>query len=103
MARFEERNNDNKEEALDFGTEESGKVRMLGSWLGWKEDVDNRLKRAGQAWGKMKGRMVGSKMSKKMQVRVVETWVYLGMIELRTFLWSFISYYSIVTSVFHVD
>ena len=60
---------------MEFGSEECGGVGMLGSWLGWKEDVDNRLKRAGRAWGKMKGRMVGSKMSKKMQARVVETCV----------------------------
>ena len=31
MARFEERNNDGKEEALDFGMEGSGGVRMLGT------------------------------------------------------------------------
>ena len=40
MGRFEERNNDDKEEKVDFGSEESGKVRMLGTWLGWREDVD---------------------------------------------------------------
>ena len=73
MARFEERNNNDKEEVLDFGAEGSGGVRMLGSWLGWKEDVNNRLKRAGKVWGKLKGRLIGSRMSKKMQARVVET------------------------------
>ena len=73
MARFEVSNNNDKEEVLDFGAEGSGGVRMLGSWLGWKEDVNNRLKRAGKVWGKLKGRLIGSRMSKKMQARVVET------------------------------
>ena len=50
MASFEERNNDGKEEVLEFGTEESKKIRMLGSWMGWKEDVDERMKRGGKAW-----------------------------------------------------
>ena len=60
---------------MDFGSEESGGVRMLGSWLGWKEDVDNRLKRAGRSWFVLRKRLVGSKMSKKMQARVVEVCV----------------------------
>ena len=34
MSRFEERNNDDKEEELIFGTEESNKIRVLGSYLG---------------------------------------------------------------------
>ena len=39
MGWFEERNNDNKEERLVFGEEESGEIRMLGSWMGWAEDI----------------------------------------------------------------
>ena len=50
MRQFEERNNDDKEEELDFEAEGSGGVRMLRAWLGWKEDVDNHLARAGKAW-----------------------------------------------------
>ena len=50
MDRFEEKNNDDKEEVLEFGKRESGKIRMLGSWMGWKEDVDERLKRGNRAW-----------------------------------------------------
>ena len=34
MGQFEERNNDDKEEELDFGADGSGGVRMLGTWLG---------------------------------------------------------------------
>ena len=75
MGSFEERNNDDKEEGLVFGSEESGGVRMLGCWMGWKEDVAQRLSRARGAWGKLKRRLKGSKMSKKMQARVVEACV----------------------------
>ena len=46
MGRFEERNNDGKEEALDFGMEGSVGMRMLGTWLGWKEDVDNSCEKS---------------------------------------------------------
>ena len=75
MGRWEERNNDGKEEVLEFGTEESGGIRMLGSWMGYKEDVSNRLKRAGMLWYKVKNRLIGSKLSKKKQARVVEACV----------------------------
>ena len=71
MNRFEERNNDNKEEAVDFGSDESGGVRMLGMWLGWKEDVDNRLARVGKAWFRLCSKIVGLKMSKRMQARLI--------------------------------
>ena len=43
MGWFEERNN----EELNFGKEGIGKIRMLGSWMVWKVDVDERLKRLG--------------------------------------------------------
>ena len=75
MASFEERNNDDKEEVLDFGSETAGTVRMLGCWMGWKEDVDKRLARAGKAWFSVRKRLVGSRMSKKKQARVVEACV----------------------------
>ena len=48
---------------------------MLGTWLGWKEDVDNRLARAGKAWFRLRSRLIGSKMLKKMQAKLVEACV----------------------------
>ena len=36
---------------LEFGTEEGDEVRILGNWIGEKEDVRNRIKRAGMLWG----------------------------------------------------
>ena len=66
---FEERNNDDKEETLDFGTDDSSKIRMLGSWMGWKEDLNQRVKRAGAAWAKVRNRLRGSKLSMKTQAK----------------------------------
>ena len=39
MNSLEERNNEDKEEHLDFGTEEGRKIRVLGSYIGPEEDV----------------------------------------------------------------
>ena len=75
MAKFEERNNEDKEEEVVFGTEESGNIRMLGTWLGPKEDVNQRLKRAGNAWRLVKNRLKKSKLTKKMQSRIVQACV----------------------------
>ena len=33
MSRWEEKNNEDKEEKLVFGFEEGGKIRILGSWI----------------------------------------------------------------------
>ena len=63
-----------------FGSEESGEVRMLGCWMGWKADVKQRLTRGRKAWWKMKRRLVGSKLSKKVQARVVEACVESGLL-----------------------
>ena len=72
MGWFEERNNDGKEERLMFGEEESCSIRMLGSWMGWAEDIKQRLKRGGRSWLIAKQRLKGSKLPKKVQARVVE-------------------------------
>ena len=40
MSNLEERNNDDKEEVLIFGTEEGDKIRMLGSFIGDKVDLE---------------------------------------------------------------
>ena len=34
LGRWEERNNDDKEERLEFGTREGEKIRILSSWVG---------------------------------------------------------------------
>ena len=45
---------------------------MLGSWLGWKEDIEERLKRGNKAWWRTKKKLQGAKFSKRMQAKVVE-------------------------------
>ena len=65
MLRFEERSNDRKEECLDFCMEESESIRVLGSWVGMKEDVNMRLRRAGGLWAKVKGQLKNTRLSKR--------------------------------------
>ena len=72
MSRVEEANNEDKEESLVFGTEEGGSIRMLGSYIDSKCDLKQRMKRAGNAWRKVKCQLKNSKMSKRLQARVVE-------------------------------
>ena len=43
--KWEERNNEDKEESVEVGWMECENVRVWGSWLGDKADVRNRLRR----------------------------------------------------------
>ena len=70
MGWFEEKNNDDKEEVLEFGSSESGRVRMLRSFMGWQGDVEERLKRARKAWWVTKKRLRGAKISRRCQARI---------------------------------
>ena len=54
MARFEEKNHDSKEETLHFGDLNEDATRMLGCWMGSKEDIQKRKARAGKAWFQVK-------------------------------------------------
>ena len=72
MGRWEEKNNEDKEEEVDFGTEEGGEIRILGSWVGAEADVRNRIKRAGSMWWRVKGRLKGSRLSGRCKARIVE-------------------------------
>ena len=80
MNKLEERNNDDKEERLIFGEEESSKVRMLGSYVGQKEDTRQRIKRAGGAWVKVERQLKKSRMPKPMQARIVQAVVESSML-----------------------
>ena len=42
MKNFEEKNNEEKEEKLEFGKDGAGGIRMLGVWIGAKGDIKNR-------------------------------------------------------------
>ena len=65
MGRFEERSNDQKEKCLDFCMEESDSIRVLGSWVGMKEDVNMRLRRAGSLLAKVKEQLKNTRLSKR--------------------------------------
>jgi hypothetical protein len=75
LKRFEEKCHDGKEEHLAFADPQHMGIRMLGSWIGRKEDCQNRLRRAGRAWFIVKKRLKGSKLSRRMQARIVEACV----------------------------
>ena len=75
MSRFEEANNESKEESLKFGEDDSGAIRMLGVWMSPEEDNKNRVKRAGGLWSKIKTQLKGSRLPIKTRARIVEACV----------------------------
>ena len=77
---LEERNDDGREKELSIGERRSGKIRMLGSWMNWKGDLRERLKRGGRTWWKTRQRLRGAKVSRKMQAKIVEASVETSML-----------------------
>ena len=75
MGRFEDRSKYQKEECLDFCMEESDSIRVLGSWVGAKEDVNMWLRRAGGLWAKVKEQLKNTRLSKRWQARIVQACV----------------------------
>ena len=69
MGRWDERNNEDKEEMLEFGTEEGEEVRVLRSWM---EDLRNNIKRAGMMWGDKKWWLKGSRVLMRWQGTIVQ-------------------------------
>ena len=47
MGKFEEQSKNRKKECLDNYVEESESIRVLGPWVGMKEDVNVRVGRTG--------------------------------------------------------
>ena len=72
MGKWEERNSEDKEERLKFGTAEGREIRLLGNWVGSEQDIRNRIWRAEGVWGRVKDGLKGSRSSKKWQARKVE-------------------------------
>ena len=72
---FEQRNNEDKEEKAVFGTTEADETRMLGCWLGHKQNVKNRIMGAGMLWTKVRGQLLKSKLSKRKEEQIVQTCV----------------------------
>ena len=75
MGKFEERSNDQKEECLEFCMEESDSIRVFGSWVGTKEVVNMRLRRAGGLWANEKEQLKNTRLSKRWQARIVQACV----------------------------
>ena len=72
MGKWEERNNEGKEERLEFGAAKGREIRVLGNCAGSEQDIRNRIRRAGGVWGRVKDGLKGSRLSKKWQARIVE-------------------------------
>ena len=75
MGRWEDKNIEDKEGRLVFGTEEGGKIRILGSWLGGEKDVSNRVKRVGGLWWKVRAKSKGSRLRRRWQAMIAEACV----------------------------
>ena len=70
MSKLEKCDNADKKEVLEFGTNEGASVWVLESWMG-VEDINNRNRRAGMLWGRVKEWLKGTCLSKRLQARVV--------------------------------
>ena len=75
LALFEERTNDAKEERARLGTMEANNIRMLGVYLGRKEDISQRLRRGALIFTRTRKRFTKSQLSKRTQALVVDTCV----------------------------
>ena len=56
------RSNEGKEEKLEFGIGEGGKIKILDSWVDTDEDVRQRVRRAGAIFGYSKCRFEGAEV-----------------------------------------
>ena len=72
MGWFEERCHPDKEEHLEFGRKESNNIRMIGTYIGRKEDVEKRLSRMSKACFLIRKRLKGTRLSKRGQGKIVE-------------------------------
>ena len=75
MREYEEKNNEGKEEQMIFGNIAEEDTRMLGCWMGNKEDLKQRRARAGRTWFKVKKQLTRSRLTKPTQARIVQACV----------------------------
>ena len=75
LALFEERTNDAKEERARLGSMEANNIRMLGVYLGRKEDIFQRLRRGALIFARIRKRFTKSRLSKRTQALVLDTCV----------------------------
>ena len=75
LALFEERTNDAKEEKARLETMEANNIKMLGVYIGRKEDISQRLKRGALTFARIRKRFTNSRLSKRTQALVLDTCV----------------------------
>ena len=75
MRRFEEENNEDTEEILRFGEEDSGAFRMVVVWISPEIDNKYRINRAGDHRGKIKTQLKNSRFPLRTLARIVEACV----------------------------
>ena len=69
MGDWDERNNEDKEESVELGKEECEDMRSLGSWVGDRAALRNRVRRGGCLWSGVKGLLEKSLLTKRWQAR----------------------------------
>ena len=72
MKNFEEQCHEGKEEHLALGTSAGGEIRMLGTWIGRKQDMQQRTKRGRFALMTIKKRLKNTTITKKTQAMIVQ-------------------------------
>ena len=60
---------------MEFGAKDSEEIRMLGTYMGNEHDTKMRIKRTARTWMQIRKRFMKCELSKKTQVKVVETCV----------------------------
>ena len=65
MNEWKVRNSNAEEEVLEFGIDEGGEVRVLGSWVIANADVGSRIMRANGLWSRVKPWLKGSRLTKR--------------------------------------
>ena len=79
MVVFEEKNNAAKDELI-FGGVSSHGIRMLGSWMNPKVDVQNRIKRVGFLWSKVRPRLFKIRLFHRQKAILVQSCVEIGLL-----------------------
>ena len=63
---------DGKEEHLALGTQEGGESRMLGTWVGRRQDLEQRKKRGRYALITIKKRLKNARLTKTTQAMIIQ-------------------------------
>ena len=72
MRSFEEQCHDSEEEHLALGTQEGGEIRMLGTWVDRRQDLEQRKKRGRYALITIRKRSMNSSLTKTTQAMIIQ-------------------------------